>query len=75
MGDMRIEKISDSNFRLKRVGGGALAVDGDYTLEGDRLVKVKRVGDAYSDLTWRISGTKLRLTEGQYKDWVLRRSK
>ena len=73
--NLRIEKVGDDTYQLTRVGGGALTVSGDYKLQGDKLVKVKVAGDAYSDLSWRITGTKLRMIEGQYKDWVLRRAK
>ncbi|MDQ3621942.1 MAG: hypothetical protein M3463_05560, partial [Verrucomicrobiota bacterium] len=44
--EMVIEKAGDDTFRLKRVGGGALAVSGDYKLRGDKLVKVPTPGDA-----------------------------
>lgn len=73
--DMQIEKLPDNSFKLTRLGGGALAVDGKYTLQGDRLVRMKAAGDPNSDLVWRLSGTKIKLIEGQYKDWVLRRDK
>lgn len=74
--DMMIEKVGDDLFRLTRDGGGgALAVNGSYKLQGDRLVKVPSPGDAYSDLAWRMTGSRLKLTEGQYKDWTLNRRK
>ena len=74
--DMLIEKTPEGKFRLARAsGGGALAVNGDYELRGDKLVKIKAPGDSYSDLAWRVTGTRLKMIEGQYKDWLLRRAK
>lgn len=74
--DMAIEKTAEGKFRLARAGGGgALAVNGEYEVRGDKLVKIKAPGDSYADLAWRISGTRLKMIEGQYKDWQLRRAK
>lgn len=74
--EMTIEKTPEGKFRLSRAaGGGALTVNGDYELRGDKLVKAKAAGDNYADLVWRISGTRLKMIEGQYKDWMLRRGK
>lgn len=74
--DMAIDRTPEGKFRLARAGGGgALAVNGEYEVRGDKLIKIKVPGDSYSDLAWRISGTRLKMTEGQYKDWELRRAK
>lgn len=75
MGEMTIEKIGDEVYKLTRVGGGAFAINGTYRIEADKFVKIAQPGQPHVDMEWRITGTRLRLSGGQYKDWILRRPK
>lgn len=54
--------------------GGALAVSGDYKLEGSRLVKLAKPNDPYWEMTWHYASGRLKLRKkGDYKDWMLTR--
>ena len=44
---MQIQKNADGVYQLVRIGGGALAVSGDYKLEGGKLVKLAKPNDPY----------------------------
>lgn len=70
---MRMEAIGEGLTELTRVGGGPLAVCGTYALQGRKLVKEKRPGDAYWDLTWHSVSGKWTLRRGQYAGWTLKR--
>lgn len=68
---MQIQQKADGLFQLVRIGGGALAVSGDYKREGSKLVKVAKPNDPYWDLTWHYASSRLKLKKGDYKDWTL----
>ena len=70
---MQIQKNADGVYQLVRIGGGALAVSGDYKLEGGKLVKLAKPNDPYWEMTWLYASGRLKLKKGDYKDWVLTR--
>ena len=76
MSPMQIKKTALGTYELIRIGGGPDAMCGEYTQgKMGRLVKVKKPGDAYWNLTWKYINGKLILKGEQYTGWTLRREK
>lgn len=67
----KVEPIPEGEPPLYRMTPSSLG--GEYVLEGRRLTKLKRQGDAYTDIIWQRRGKEFVNQGSDYADWKMRR--